>query len=75
MFNSFFHARKGTNALPLIFACDIMKALYVVGQFARKRSRCSHYKRREVMCMSNLDLFMALIAVASLALTIYFGKR
>ena len=25
--------------------------------------------------VTNLDLFMALIAVASLALTIYFGKR
>ncbi len=33
------------------------------------------YKRRGVMCMTTTEVFFGLIAVASLALTIYFGTR
>ena len=40
---------------------------------ARKHSRWN--QKAGGNGMTNLDLFMALIAVASLALTIYFGKR
>lgn len=35
----------------------------------------AEYKRREVMCMTNVELFALLIAVTSLALTIYFGTK
>ncbi len=47
----------------------------MVGQFARKRSRCFIYKWREVIGMTNVELLCVLISIASLAFTIYFGLR
>ena len=46
----------------------------IAGQTRGSRTPLQH-KRRGVMRMTNVELFALLIAVASLALTIYFGMK
>ena len=53
---------------------DIIQSLYDSRAIARKLTPRG-IQKRGVMRMTTVELFTALIAVASLALTIYFGMK
>ena len=59
--------------LHLVLRSDIINLLFMAGLMPRGLP--VGIKQREVMRMTNLELFMALITVAGLVLTIYFGMK
>ena len=59
--------------MHLVLRSDIINLLFMAGLMPRGLP--VGIKQREVMRMTNLELFMALITVAGLVLTIYFGMK
>ena len=65
---------KEGNRISFVF--DVVRCIlkkYICWTMARKRSRWIHKAGGDGM--TNVELLCVLIAVSSLALTIYFGKR